>query len=54
MDEGDAVADWLSTFLKQRVRLVKYGGELSHGTALSRLAAVLVCCSSKAGFRHSF
>lgn len=27
IDEGDVVADWLSTFLKQRVRLVKYGGE---------------------------
>ncbi|KAL3146505.1 hypothetical protein ABBQ32_000756 [Trebouxia sp. C0010 RCD-2024] len=26
IDEGDVVADWLSTFLKQRVRLVKYGG----------------------------
>ena len=27
IDEGDAVADWLSSFLQQRVRLVKYGGE---------------------------
>ena len=27
IDEGDAVADWLTTFLKQRVRLVKYGGK---------------------------
>lgn len=27
IDEGDVVAEWLSTFLKQRVRLVKYGGE---------------------------
>lgn len=27
IDEGDAVADWLTTFLKQKVRLVKYGGK---------------------------
>ena len=27
MDEGNEVADWLSKFLQQRVRLVKYGGE---------------------------
>lgn len=25
-DEGDVVAEWLSTFLKQKLRLVKYGG----------------------------
>ena len=29
IDEGDAVANWLTAFLKQNVRLVKYGGGLS-------------------------
>ena len=28
IDEGDEVAAWLSSFLGQRVRLVKYGGQL--------------------------
>ncbi len=27
IDEGNEVADWLSEFLQQRVRLVKYGGQ---------------------------
>ncbi len=27
IDEGNEVADWLSKFLQQRVRLVKYGGQ---------------------------
>lgn len=26
IDEGDEVADWLSDFLRQRVRLVRYAG----------------------------
>ena len=30
IDEGNLVASWLSTFLQQRVRLVKYGGTLLH------------------------
>ena len=27
IDEGNEVAEWLSNFLQQRVRLVKYGGQ---------------------------
>ena len=32
IDEGDEVADWLSKFLHQRVRLVKYGGKYQLAT----------------------
>lgn len=34
IDEGDAVADWLTTFLKQKVRLVKYGGKPPPSTVI--------------------
>ena len=36
IDEGDAVADWLTAFLKQNVRLVKYGGKPPPSTFIVR------------------
>ena len=40
IDEGDEVADWLSKFLQQRVRLVKYGGMQHSEQAVSAFGLV--------------
>ena len=40
LDEGDTVADWLSTFLKQKVRLVKYGGKLQPSPVIVQILKV--------------
>lgn len=44
IDEGDAVADWLTSFLKQKVRLVKYGGNLHPSTVTQCTDFAQPCC----------
>ena len=45
IDEGDAVADWLTAFLKQKVRLVKYGGKSN--PSIVSLQTCVPSCSCK-------
>lgn len=53
LDQGQGVADWLSSFLGQRVRLVKYGGMLADtlagGSMLSLLALMVTALSHHPG-----
>lgn len=47
IDEGDAVADWLTTFLKQKVRLVKYGGKPAPSSYYYYLQTFVQSCFCK-------